>query len=151
MSRTLKDRPYKVLKSDPTMDRYCRHDHLKIHREKVGEKKYIHTPAESIRDENGEFLYYIPERSWIVNVYDRWAENVDCTLDLSEDDPEKQCYWWLEYYPNIHSDKAFKRLTNGAIRSKVRQQLHTALTSGLGWDEIDIYTDSKYDWSGWWD
>lgn len=143
MSRTLKDRPYSVLKADPKMARYASHHHITSRREKVGEEVITRDGY----DRSGELIHDIP--FWTRPLYKHWVENVDCTLEDPES-PDKHCYWWLEYYPNVRSNKDFKSLTNGALRSKVRQQLHTALLDG-DWEAVDIHADCKYAWYGWWD
>lgn len=155
MSRTRKDRPYWVLKNDPGMARFARHDHLVTIREKVGEEPVYR----SALDKDGwhwhdEFLYMRP-------LYGRYVEQVDCDLDVPEISGyswrhAKNCHYWLEYYPNVKSHKEYKRLTNGAKRSKVRQVLHSAIrdngncTEEEYWD-VDTHTDSKYDSCYWWD
>jgi hypothetical protein len=155
MSRTRKDRPYWVLKNDPRVARFARHDHLVTIREKVGEEPVYR----SALDKDGwhwqdEFLYMRP-------IYGRYVEQVDCDLDVPEISGyswrhAKNCHYWLEYYPNVKSHKEYKRLTNGAKRSKVRQVLHSAIrdnghcTEEEYWD-VDTHTDSKYDSSYWWD
>lgn len=144
MSRTLKDRPYSVLARDPSAARYSTHNHIAYKREQVGEEVITRDGY----DKNGRLIHDIPY--WTRPLYKYWREDVECTLDLPETE-QKQCHWWLEYHPNGRSEKDFKRLTNQATRGKIRQQLHTALIAELDWDEIDIYSDSKYDWYGWWD
>jgi hypothetical protein len=49
-------------------------------------------------------------------------------------------------------------LTNGAMRSKVRQQLHNAVRDygsycedGAVWYDVDVAPDTKYASSCWWD
>ena len=145
MSRTLKDRPYWVLKNDPKMDRYAIHHHLITHRELVGYEPIMRTDGLG-----NEVLWYM------AGIYNSWSERVDCTLDLPESPSDsrfrndKHCCYWLEYYPNIRSNKDIKQLTNGALRSKVRQQLREAILDG-DWEAVDIHTDCKYIWYGWWD
>lgn len=155
MSRTLKDRPYWVLKNDAAMDRYATHNHLMTIREKVGEEPvYRHVPDKDGWHWHDELMYMRP-------IFSRRVERVDCDLDIPEISGHswrgaKNCHYWLEYYPNVKSDKEYKRLTNGAKRSKVRQVLHNAVrdngrtTDEECWD-VDTHTDSKYDSSYWWD
>lgn len=164
MSRTRKDRPYWVMKNDPTVERYASHNHLALQTELMGEEPVYHNKWGT-----GEQLWYTRR------LYKRWYEHVDCTLDIPEGTPstwrlrsprtmtnedrlaDKNCYWNLEYYPNIRSSKDFKRLTNGAVRSKVRQQLHNAVRDygryweDGDWEDIDVFEDSKYTSSHWWD
>lgn len=169
MSRTRKDRPYWVMKNDPEMDRYARHDHLVTLREQVGEEPVYR----NVLDKDGwhwkeEVLYMRP-------IFRTWTETVDCTLDIPEEPvsiwrrktlkgktnedrlAEKNCFHWLEYYPNTRSSKDFKQLTNGAVRSKVRQQLHSAVRDyGTYWEDddwydVDVFVDSKHASNGWWD
>lgn len=168
MSRTRKDRPYWVLKNDPTFDRYATHNHLVILLEKIGEEPIYH----NVPDKDGWRWH---EEIWYTRkLYRRTSVHVRCTLDVVEDGSrtywsrtrpktneerlaQKNCYWWLEYYPNIRSSKDFKQLTNGAVRSKVRQQLHNAVRDygsyweDGDWDDVDIFVDSKHITSKWWD
>ncbi len=169
MSRTRKDRPYWVLKNDPKMARYASHDHVVTLMELVGEEPvYRRVP-----DKDG---YHWQDKLWYVRkLYKRTPVVVPCTLDIPEGTPstwryrspriisneerlkQKNCYWGLEYHPNIRSNKDMKQLTNGAVRSKVRQQLHEAVKSyGTDWDEddwydVDVFVDSKHIHAGWWD
>lgn len=152
MSRTLKDRPYWVLKNDPDMDKkYPIHHHVVTHSEVVGTEEIT---RQGIDLKTG---HWITVHWYDRNLYKTWRENVDCTLDIPENDvlgyrrQDKHCYYNLEYYPNEHSEKEFKQLSNRAVRSKIRQQLHTALISNLDWDEVDINDSSKYNKYGWWD
>lgn len=163
MSRTLKDRPHWVRRNDPKTDKYAKHDHKVILREKVGEEPVMRRAYD--RDgwhSHDEVWYYRP-------LFKRWIETIPCTLDVPENGPsswrwrrprnltndelrnEKNCHWNLEYYPGGPSGKEYKRLTNGAIRSKVRTQLHLALVNDLDWDEVDINDGGKYLSRGWWD
>ena len=169
MSRTRKDRPYWVLKNDPKMDRYATHDHLVTLSELVGEEPVYRNALSKDGGHWEQKLWYTRK------LYKRTVVPVDCTLDVPEGAPhtwrtkgprtktdderlaEKNCYWWLEYYPNVKSDKEYKRLTNGTVRSKVRQQLNKAVRDlganwGDGdWDDVDVFVDSKYVGNGWWD
>lgn len=168
MSRTRKDRPYWVLKNDPKMARYATHDHLVTLSEVVGEEPVYRTMPTKDGWHWQEVLWYTRK------LYKHTRVEVDCTLDVPEGGPskywgkartktneerlaQKNCYWWLEYYPNVKSSKEYKRLTNGATRSKVRQQLHSAVRD-LGtywedddWYDVDIFEDSKHLSRGWWD
>jgi len=166
MSRTHKDRPYWVLKNDPEMARYATHSHLVTLSELVDEEPVYR----NVPDKDG---WHWHEEVWYTRkIYKHWTVPVDCTLDIPEEDgrvwrkravtnderlAQKNCYWWLEYYPNTRSSKDYKRLTNGTVRSKVRQQLNKAVRD-LGaywedgdWDDIDVFVDSKYVGNGWWD
>jgi hypothetical protein len=152
MSRTTKDRPYWVKVNDPTSPRYPTHKHLAVQNEKVGEELI----------ERGSI-------SWTHGLYKYWYEPVPCTLEIPEENPsswrfrtprkvdnaaellDKHCHYQLDYDTDYVSGKTYKRLTNRAVRGKVRQQLHTALISSLDWDEIDIHSNSKCDWDYWWD
>jgi hypothetical protein len=132
------------------------HQHSVVLKEQIGEETY--EPA------------WAPGTTRIKPLYKRWSVPVECTLDVPETTPsawrrryprietnedkltDKHCYSYLRWYSETwKSCKSYKRLTNSATRGKVRQQLHTALISSEDWDEVDIYTDSKYDWYGWWD
>lgn len=168
MSRTRKDRPYWVLKSDPKMDRYATHDHIVVVYDVVGEEPiYRRVP-------NKDGWGYHEELWYTRKLYKRTPVQVPCTLD-TPDKPrhtwrysrsltapdrleQKNCYWWLEYYPNVRSHKDFKQLTSGAVRSKVRQKLHEAVrdygasTTDLDdWYDVDVFVDSKHINKGWWD
>jgi hypothetical protein len=167
MSRTRKDRPHWVIKNDPTADRYAQHHHLALQNELVGEEPvYKRVPTEE--------GWHWEDKYWYTRkLYKRWYVNVDCTLDVPEVAPsswrftypriminedrlvDKNCYWQLEYYPNGRSEKSFKQSTNRAARSKVKQQLHSAVrTYGSLWDEddwydVDIFLEAKNVDSGW--
>lgn len=171
MSRTLKDRPYWVLKQDPSMSRYATHQHHVVLREEIAEEPvYRRVPTK-------DGWHWEDEVWYTRKLFKRWTANTDCTLDIPEGNPsswrlrsprpipsnekkleEKNCYWWLEYYPNVRSHKDYKRLTNGAMRSKVRQQLHNAVRDygsycedGAVWYDVDVAPDTKYASSCWWD
>ena len=156
MSRTHKDRPYWVLKNDPEMDRYASHNHLKTVYEQIGEEPvYRHVPDKDGWHWHDELMYMRP-------IFGRRVEHVECDLDVPEVSGyswrrDKNCHWWLEYYPNVKSHKEYKQLTNGAKRSKVRQVLHNAVRNNgrwadeEAWWDVDEHTDSKYDSSYWWD
>lgn len=185
MSRTLKDRPYWVLKNDPTMERYASHNHLALQTELMGEEPVYHTK------------WGMEEQLWYIKrLYKRWYEPVDCTLDIPEGPvstwrvrsprtatnedrlADKNCYWNLEYYPNIRSNKDNKRFTNKALRHKVNvklgqierdfgqwldprdylQDLGVDATLEDIWEAqaidpyaIDIVDETKYITRGWWD
>jgi hypothetical protein len=151
MSRTLKDRPYWVIKNAPDTAKYPIHHHVVTKSEVVGTEE-VTRPGIDLKTGH-----------WItVHWYDRplyksWRENVDCTLDVPENETtwrrrsDKNCYYNLEYYPNERRNAEFKQLTNRTLRSKIRQQLHTALIADLDWDEIDISDSPKYNKYGWWD
>lgn len=169
MSRTRKDRPYWVLKNDPSMERYASHDHLVLQTEWIGEEPVYRRALSKDGWHWEDKLYYTRQ------LYKRWYVAVDCTLDIPEGTPstwrlnyprvitnedrlaDKHCYWNLEYYPNVKSHKDFKKLTNGAVRSKVKQKLHTAVRDygryweDGDWEDIDVFEDSKYNSSQWWD
>lgn len=161
MSRTRKDRPYWVLKNDPSMDRYATHDHIVVLREQIGEEPVYRKAL----DKDG--WHWKDELWYMKKLYSHTAVNVDCTLDMPEEDgrvyrkrattneerlAQKNCYWWLEYYPNVKSSKDYKRLTNGAVRSKVRQQLNKAVRDrNSDWEDLDVFVDSKHVGNGWWD
>lgn len=188
MSRTRKDRPYWVMKNDPTAERYARHDHLVTLREQIGEEPvYRNVPDKDGWHWKEEVLYMRP-------IFRTWTETVDCTIDTPEEPvsvwrrktyartneerlAEKNCFHWLEYYPNTRSNKDYKRLTNGAARSKVKQQLHSAVRDYgswveypawqwysddyydqefpwpeyIDWEDVDVFVDSKHLSRGWWD
>lgn len=164
MSRTHKDRPYWVLKNDPNMDKYATHHHTVILLEEIGEEPVYR----NIPNKNGRGWH---EEIWYSRkLYKRVPVAVDCTLDVPETGScspygktnenklnQKNCHWWLEYYPNVRSNKDIKRLTSGALRSKVRQQLHNAVRDYGSyweegdWDDVDIFVDSKQANTGWWD
>jgi hypothetical protein len=156
MSRTYNTRPTWVQNNDPRGPVRVTHNHNVVLKEQIGEEEYE--------------PYWAKGTTRIRPLYRRWSETVECTLEVPETTPsswrlryprpdtnegklaDKNCYTYLQYYPeNWNSHKSYKRLTNSAVRGKVKQQLHTALISDLDWDEIDIYTDSKYVWYGWWD
>lgn len=164
MSRTYKDRPYWVMKNDPHMDRYSTHDHLVTLSELVDEEPVFH----NVPDKDG---WHWHEEVWYNRkIYKHWTVQVDCTLDVPEGGPskywgrprtrtneerlaQKNCYWWLEYYPNVKSSKDYKRLTNGIVRSRVRQKLNKAVRSDGQWIEYpawrwysDDYFDQEYPW-----
>lgn len=163
MSRTHKDRPYWVLKNDPTMDRYATHDHLVTLSEVVREEPVYR----DVPDKDG--WHWHQEFWYMQKTYKHWTVEVDCTLDVPEGGPgkywgsprtktneerlvQKNCYWWLEYYPNVKSSKDYKRLTNGTVRSKVRQQLNKAVRDrDSDWEDLDVFVDSKHVGNGWWD
>jgi|ERR1700741_668813 len=168
MSRTHKDRPYWVMKNDPNADRYARHDHLITLKEQIGEEPVMR------RVPTKDGWHWTDEVWYVRKLYRYWTVPVDCTLDVPEEPmsvwrrktltrtnedklAEKNCFHWLEYYPNVRSSKDVKQLTNGAIRSKVRQQLHQAVRDyGSWWEDddwydVDIFVDSKHINSGWWD
>lgn len=158
MSRTYNTRPMWVQNNDPRgKPTRVFHKHQVVLQEPIGTEEYE--------------PYWARGETRTRTLYRRWAEPVSCTLDVLEQGPtswrgrnrynmtigelreEKNCYTNLRHYPeNWWSHKSYKRLTNQAIRSKVNQQLHEATkTYGIAWDEVDIYTDSKYDMYGWWD
>jgi hypothetical protein len=157
MSRTYNTRPMWVRNNDPrNVPVRVSHQHSVVLSEVIGEEEYE--------------PHWAPGTTRTRALYHRWSEPVECTVDVPEETPsswrfrhprnqtneeklaEKHCYCYPRWYSETwRSEKDFKRLTNSAVRGKVRQQLHTALISDLDWDEIDIHTDSKYDWSGWWD
>ena len=149
MSRTRKDRPYWVLHNDPKSPRKAHHHHLKTVREKVGEE-----PVYRDDFDGKPFVWYARP------LYKRWVETVECDLDKPYKQNDgfhgKNCSYYLDWYPeNYRSNKSMQRLTNGALRSKVRQQLHTALicqdpNEPANWWDVDIHSDSKYAKSGWW-
>jgi len=158
LSRTLKDRPYWVLKNDPKMSRYATHAHIVMQREEIGEEEYDRYPWRPDVD----------PVTHIRKLYRRWYENIPCTLDIPEQSRHarqyarwqgrhtneemlegKYCEYWLRYYPNMKSDKAFKQLTNQAIRSRINQQLRAACHEDP--EDVDISTDTKYNSRGWWD
>jgi len=168
MSRTRKDRPYWVIKNDPTADRYARHDHLVTLKEQVGEEPVMR------RVPTKDGWHWTDEVWYMRKLYKYQVVEVPCTLDMPEEPvsawrrkplsrtneeklAEKNCFHWLEYYPNVKSAKDYKRLTNGTVRSKVKQQLNKAVRD-LGaywedgdWDDVDVFVDSKYVGNGWWD
>lgn len=118
MSRTFKDRPYWVLKNDPKMARYAVHNHLVPHRKEVGEEQYN---IFSWRKDSHDLTPIYRTRK----LYKRWSEYVPCTLDIPETkdyDEDKHCEYYLEYYPNVHSNKSAKHMVNKSTRGKVRQQ-----------------------------
>jgi hypothetical protein len=168
------------------MERYATHQHHVVLREKIAEEPvYKRVPTKD--------GWHWEDQVWYTRkLFKRWTANTECTLDIPEGNPsswrlrsprpipsneekleEKNCYWWLEYYPNIRSNKDNKRLTNGALRSRVRQQLHSAVRDygrwvedtfwggyyerenpwpeDLGWEDVDIAYDIKYASRGWWD
>lgn len=165
MSRTRKDRPYWVLKQDPKMDRYATHNHLVVLQELIGEEPVYR----NVPDKHGWGWH---EEVWYTRkLYRRTPVPVDCTLDIPEGPShtwrrrartneerldQKNCHWWLDYYPNVRSDKYYKQLTNGAVRSKVRQKLHEAVRDhGTNWNEddwldVDIFVDTKQVGNNWW-
>ncbi len=170
MSRTLKDRPYWVLKNDPTLDRYADHKHHVVFREHFADEPVYRSVLSKDGFHWEDQLYYTR------GLYKRWSVNTDCTIDVPEGTPsswrfrsprripsneerlvKKNCSWQLNYYPNTRSNKDRKRLTNGATRSKVRQQLHNAVrdngnwTAYVDWEDVDLVEDSKYSSSRWWD
>jgi hypothetical protein len=151
------------------MARYATHDHKVVLYHLIGEEPVYR----EVLDKDG--WHWKRELWYTRKLYDKEVVNVDCTLDIPEGPKstwyrrsgrtisneerlaDKNCYWWLEYYPNIRSNKDFKQLTNGAVRSKVRQQLHNAIRDyGRDWDEddwydVDVFVDSKHVSAGWWD
>lgn len=165
MSRTYKDRPYWVMKNDPNADRYASHDHKVVLYHLIGEEPVYR----NVPDKDG--WHWHQELWYTKKLYDKEVVNVDCTLDMPEGPgsywtrpksneerlDSKNCHWWLEYYPNVHSSKDFKRLTNSAVRSKVKQQLNSAVRDyGSYWEEddwydVDVFVDSKHMSAGWWD
>ncbi|WPH59015.1 hypothetical protein SEA_LUCKYSOCKE_45 [Streptomyces phage LuckySocke] len=168
MSRTYKDRPHWVRRNDPTTEKYASHDHLITCREKVGEEPVMRRAL----SKDG---WHWEDEVWYTRpLFKRWTEKVPCTLHVPEEGPSnhwrktynrtneekrnnKNCFFNLEYYPGGPSGKVFKRLTHGAERSKIRQQLQVALNTHSHWwddgewDDVDIHNDSKYASRGWWD
>jgi hypothetical protein len=147
LSRTLKDRPHWVRRNDPTVEKFAKHDHKVVLREKIGEEPVMRRAYD--RDgwhSHDEVEYYRP-------LFKRWVETVPCTIDVPEEGTsswrfrrprsltndelrnEKNCYWNLEYYPGGPSGKPYKRLTHGAERSKVHTQLHNAVRDNGRWVE----------------
>ncbi len=163
MSRTHKDRPHWVRRNDPKTDKYATHDHKVVCREQIGEEEVMRL----VYDRDG---WHTHKEVWYTRpLFKRWVETVPCTLDVPENGPsswryrrprtqtneeklaDKHCYWNLEYYPGGPSGKEYKKLTNSALRSKVRTQLHMARVNDLDWDEVDINDGGKYASRGWWD
>lgn len=171
MSRTLKDRPYWVRVNDPRSSRYASHDHRVTCREQIGEEPvYRERP-----DKDG--YHWHKELSYLRPLYRLWSETIPCTLDEPEKPPttwrwhgprtmtdeqfnervrsRKNCNYHLTFDGDYRSGKDFKRLTHGAERSKIRQQLQTAMTTHncwwADWEDVDIHNDSKYASRGWWD
>jgi hypothetical protein len=163
MSRTRKDRPYWVKVNDPTSPRYASHNHIVTLSEVVGEEPVYRDGYDKHGNLVHDVLYYIRK------LYKHWPAQVDCTLDRPTAPPcmtnlskvwrspdndarlsAKHCEYRLIHDGDYVSGRTWKCLTNGAVRSKVRQQLHEALLN-KNWDHVDIFTDSKYDSRGWWD
>lgn len=152
MSRTRKDRPYWVRSNDPKERRSEVHNHLRQHREKVGEEKYIHTPAHTVRDEYGRFLCYVPEYSWMVNVYKRWVEVAECNVNepITRDPRWREgCKFYAEDVGYGWPRHAAKTAVSQARRHNMRQELHTMLLYG-DWD-LDINENPLYSKNRWWD
>jgi hypothetical protein len=150
------------------MDRYARHDHVVVLREKIDEEPVMRrVPSKDGWHWDDEVWYTRP-------IFKRWSVVVPCTLDIPEEGvsvwrkkarnktnedklTEKNCFWWLEYYPNVaNGNSGYKRLTNQAVRSKVKQQLHNAVRDygydweDGDWDDVDVFVDSKHQSAGWW-
>lgn len=193
MSRTLKDRPYRVRVGDPkTPRRYENHDHHVWLREKIGEEKVIVQPAQTIHW-GKHYVYKQPEISYMKPVYRSWQEAKPCTMDLpnsksrgwtgrgnkylsnEERLSKKDCHVEAHYYPNGPSAKEYQRFSNGARRTKVREQLRDVVrefgtwyddrdiehpynttldevwrSQGIDPDSVDVYDDSYYESRGWW-
>ncbi len=172
MSRTLKDRPYWVRVNDPSSSRRASHTHMITCHEKIGEEPVYR----EVPDKDG--WHWRKEVSYMRPLFRRWVETVPCTLNLPERRSsnswrmaprklgeerneymrnDKHCNYWLTHDGDYVSGKAFKRLTHSAERSKIRQQLQTALTTHNywwddgDWNDVDIHNDSKYASRGWWD
>lgn len=182
MSRTKKDRPYWVRVNDDNSPRYARHEHFVTCREKVGEEPVYRRAL----DKDG--WHWKEELIYMRPVYRLWQEEVPCTIDRSEKAPSewrhrpkvrtdaefnerarngKHCHYWLTVDGDYVSGKEYKRLTNGAERSKIRTQLHNAVRDNGrwvdyfllddeetwfdAWDDVDIHNDSKYASRGWYD
>lgn len=182
MSRTKKDRPYWVRVNDPKSERYESHTHTVYCREKTGEEPiYRRKLSKDNWHWEDELIYMRP-------IYRIWPEEVPCTLDRHEQPPSqwrtrpktrtdaehnerqltgKHCNYWLRYDKDYVSGKFYKRLTNGAERSKIRTQLHNAVRDNgrwvdyplledqetwyEDWEDVDIVNDSKYASRGWYD
>lgn len=178
MSRTYNTRPTWVQNNDPrNVPARVSHDHRVTLKEQVGEEEYE--------------PYWAPGTLRIKPLYRYWNEQIPCTLDVPEKTPsswrfrwprvetnetrlaDKHCYAYPRWMPdNWRSKKDMKRLTNGSVRSKVKQQLHNAVRDNgswiefpvwysedpenpwpdyIGWEDVDINVDNKYVWSCWWD
>jgi hypothetical protein len=153
LSRTRKDRPYWVRANDPKERKTYHHNHIVIHREKVGERKYTYTPETVERDEFGRVTWRSPERSWMIAVYNRWAEYVGCSIHepmtKGSNWGREGCYTRtleLGYgWPRHYAKKAVSQ----ARRHNVTQQLHLAVTN-KDWD-VDILENPLYAKNCWWD
>lgn len=169
MSRTYNHRPRWVKLNDPKFPSIERHQHHVVKSEKIGERKYIRTPASVARDEYGKVVWRQEEYSWKVPVYRRWTENVPCTIDMPEvswmharqkarnGDREKLCdkrelIWSCPCC--TRRDK--KQMYSRAMRGKVNQQLHSAVrdygwtTEADEWYDVDI-TEKHKSYNEWWD
>lgn len=153
MSRTLKDRPHWVRANDPRERKQTHHNHITIHSEKVGEEKYVHSPEEVVRDENGYVLYRLPERSWMLDVYRKWVEYLDCNINepMTKDNSwgREGCWTYaLDLGYGWPRHKA-KQAVSQARRHNVKQQLRLAVLND-DWD-LDINENPLYAKNCWWD
>jgi hypothetical protein len=153
LSRTRKDRPNWVRANDPKERKSIHHKHITVHREKVGERKYIHTPESVERNELGQVVWRTKEYSWMVPVYSRWVEHTGCNIEepmtWSENWARDGCYSFaldLGYGWPRHSAK---KAVSQARRHNVKQQLHVAVNRA-DWD-VDILENPLYAKNCWWD
>lgn len=166
MSRTYNTRPQWVKLNDPKFPTRESHQHHVVQSKKIGEGKYIHTPAYVERDENGRVVWRQEERSWPISLYARWTENVPCTIDLPErpwresrNYSEKRCDKrpLIGYGCSCCSRRFAKKLSSQAQRATINQQLHNAVrdygrsADPDNWYDVDInHMSVNEDWK-WWD
>lgn len=160
MSRTLKDRPYRIRAEDErTPRRYESHTHLIRLKEQIGEEKVV--VREAVEEWYGKHdVYRLPEVSYMRPVYRYWMAEKPCTIDLPMPKhgrsgwpsrskmtneqlmAEKDCFYESHYWPGGRGpgSKEFQRLTNGARRTEVRKQLRNAVR------EFDRVYDDRELW-----
>lgn len=164
MSRTFKDRPYRIRVEDArTPRKYENHNHFIALREQIGEEKIV--IREAVEDWYGKHdVYHVSELSYMRPLYRRWFAIKPCTIDLPMPKhghkgytsrskmtneqlmAEKDCYHEAYYWPGHRgsNSKYFQRLSNKAQRGEIRTQLIKAVRE---FDRVYDDRDITYPWN----
>jgi hypothetical protein len=169
VSRTYNTRPRWVKLNDPKFPTKERHQHYVVKKEQIGEEEVQLYP----------WRIDLPVKTYMRPLYRRWSEVVPCTIDIPE------VHWMQERTRELKSNieklcerrelftqgcsccsrRITKQMTNGALRSKVSQAMHSAIRDFGKWEilpldeieynedwlDVDINPTSKYDSPYWWD
>jgi hypothetical protein len=179
MSRTYKDRPYRVRARDPREERYETHNHLSLGKEIYSTRRKT--------DENGEIIFAtVLYGGWRINENTRALEYYEehrlsryavretylmgtiadhCTIDEDDNHSHTEMKYWRltpcsyslrwDYHnrPRRHEKKDFHssaRSNEGIALTKLVNYWNAGMDEDENFEETDLYTRTHFH-KGWWD